>query len=60
MITKMIIENIIEQIMRTKLRTSLSNIVRPLLGSLVIFAMRLKTVLSLVDITTPIPLLEIQ
>lgn len=58
--TKMIMENIIEQIIMTKLRTSLSNVVSPVLGSLVIFAIRPKTVLSPVDTTTPMPLPEIQ
>jgi hypothetical protein len=60
MITSTIIVNIIEQIRITKLITSLSNVVKPVFGELVILAILPKTVASPVDTTTPIPLPEMQ
>lgn len=50
-----IIVNMIEQMIITKLRISRSNVDMPVFGSLVIFAMRPKTVLSPVATTTPRP-----
>jgi hypothetical protein len=50
----------IEQMMITKLRISLSKVVMPVLGALVIFAILPKTVESPVETTTPMPLPETQ
>lgn len=58
--TRRIINNMMEQINTTKLRISLSSVVMPVLGALVIFAMRPKTVESPVDTTTPRPLPDMQ
>jgi hypothetical protein len=52
--------NMMEQIIITKLRTSLSRVVMPVLGALVIFAIFPKTVESPVETITPIPLPETQ
>jgi hypothetical protein len=60
MMTMMTIVNMIELMMMAKFRTSLSKVVKLVLGSFVIFAMRPETVLSPVDRTTPIPLPEMQ
>jgi hypothetical protein len=60
MMTTIIIVNIIEQMINTKFRTSLSNVVRPVFGAFVIFAILPNTVASPVDTTTPIPLPEMQ
>jgi hypothetical protein len=57
---RMIMVNMMEQMTITKLRTSLSKVVMPVLGALVIFAIFPKTVESPVETTTPMPLPETQ
>jgi hypothetical protein len=60
MITTTIMVNMMEQMIMTKLSTSLSNVVNPVLGVLVSFAIRPKTVESPVDTTTPMLLPDMQ
>lgn len=60
MMTKTIINNIKETMIMTKLSISFSRVVLPVLGWLVSFAIRPKTVLSPVATTTPIPVPDMQ